>query len=208
MVTSPRAAEGKLFRAQQFIHHIRRNDFGENGFDAALFPLLKNHAIGDEAQVLDQHRARDGKHQREPVTKFHEGIKSGGNIGQQQQQNRRRSHKGPHLPGEKRRQRAEKNNQRHFQRQRCAADELAGDDGVGDVPMFADEQRVLFQRRRAAVGQIVALRRRADDDQLAAKVIAQVRSSRPSNRCCPARANFQSARAETRIIWFVSRQSM
>ena len=39
--------------------------------------------------------------------------------------------------------------------------------------MFADEQRVFFQRRRAAVGQVVALRRRADDDELAAKSVAQ-----------------------------------
>ena len=40
--------------------------------------------------------------------------------------------------------------------------------------MFADEQRVLLQRCRAAVGQIVPLRRRSDDDEFAAKIIAQI----------------------------------
>ena len=39
--------------------------------------------------------------------------------------------------------------------------------------MLADEQRVVFQRRRAAVGQVVALRGGADDDELAAKIVAQ-----------------------------------
>ena len=69
-------AEGKFFRTQQFVHHIRRNNFGEDGFDAALFALLKHHAIGDQTDMLHQYRSRDGKHHREPIMKFHEDIKT------------------------------------------------------------------------------------------------------------------------------------
>ncbi len=39
--------------------------------------------------------------------------------------------------------------------------------------MFAHEERVFFQRRRAAVGQVIALRRRTDDDELAAERVAK-----------------------------------
>ena len=95
-------------------------------------------------------------------------------INCRQQQASAQCRKRAQLPGEKRGERAEKNDQRQFHRQRRAADEPAGDDGIGDVPVFADEQRVALQRRRAAVGQIVSLRRRADDDELAAKLVAQI----------------------------------
>ena len=44
-----RAAERKFFRLEQFIHHVRRNDFGKDGFDAALFTFLEHDAIGDQA---------------------------------------------------------------------------------------------------------------------------------------------------------------
>ena len=123
--------------------------------------------------MFHQHRAANRKHQRQPEAEFHENEKRDGDINRRQQEDSARRRERAQLPGEKRGERAEKNDQRQFHRQRRAADELAGDDGIGDVPVFADEQRVAFQRRRAAVGQIIALRRRADDDELAAKVVAQ-----------------------------------
>ena len=152
--------------------------------------------------MFNQHCTRDGKHQRKPATKFHESIKSGGHIGQQQQQHRCRSHKGPHLPGEKGCQRAEKNNQRHFRWQRGAADELAGDDGVGNVPILADEQRVFFQRRCAKVRQVIALRGGAEDDQFAVKVIAKFIRSAEQSQFVLYEQIFNRRAQETRIIWF------
>ena len=52
-------------------------------------------------------------------------------------------------------------------------DELPRDNRTGDIPLFADEQGIVFQRRRPAVGQVVTLGGGADDDQPAAKIIAQ-----------------------------------
>ena len=51
---APRAAERQGFRAEQFVDHVRRNDFGKDRFHAALLAFLKHHAIGNEADVLNQ----------------------------------------------------------------------------------------------------------------------------------------------------------
>ncbi len=65
-----RAAERKFFRAEQFVHDIRRNDFGENRFDAALFAFFKHDAVGDKADMFHQNRAANRKDERQPEAKF------------------------------------------------------------------------------------------------------------------------------------------
>ena len=53
-------------------------------------------------------------------------------------------------------------------------DEATSDNGVGDVPVFADQQGVFIQRGRAAVGEIVAeLGAGADDGELAFPTVGE-----------------------------------
>ena len=78
-------------------------------------------------------------------------------VAHQQQNNRQARGERAQSPSEPGGDGGEENQQGHFQRQRNAVNELAGDDGVGHVPMFADEKRVLFQRCGAFIGQVVAL---------------------------------------------------
>ncbi len=139
----------------------------------ALLAFLEHDAIGDQHQMFHQHRAANRKNQRQPKTESNKGKKRDGNVNRREQESSARRRERAQLPGEKHGQHAEENDERQFQRQRRAADELPGDDGIGDVPILADEESVAFQRRRAAVGQVVALRRRTDDDELVAKVVDQ-----------------------------------
>ncbi len=129
--------------------------------------------MGNQHQMLHQHRAANRQNHRQQETEFNKSEKRDGDVSRREQKNSARRRERAQLPGEKRGERAEENDERQFHRQRRAPNELAGEDGVGDVPVFADEQGVALQRRRAAVGQIIALRRRADNDELAAKIVLQ-----------------------------------
>jgi len=152
--------------------------------------------------MLDQHCARDGKHQREPVTKFHEDIKI------QRPHRPTAAAKPPPVatkPASARLRKAVNAPRKIINAISAGSDaqrmELAGDDGVGDVPNFADQQRVFFQRRCAKVRQVIPCA--ADPKrQLAAKVIAKFIGSVKQPLSVLPEQIFNRRAPETRIIWF------
>ena len=159
------AAEAQFLQPHQFGGDLGRDDLREDRLQPRPFAALEERAPRHHRDMRRQRREQRQR-DRQPQAFARVTNRAHGEIRDRPDDEENRAV--PHFQPQRRRARREPQ-QRHEQQIRTDADapyEAPGEQAVQHVPVAADQERVLLQRRRAVVRDVVAAADRADHDEL------------------------------------------